>query len=309
MRNKRLRHIFGGVTREQCATTAIDSTKSQTHSAKRAVFGLFSPNGSAVWPRHHRKLRAHRHQSGGMTPSKAPTRRRRAVRGLRMAQNPHRSRLKCAASPTRPGHSTGWHEKTRPAPPLHRHFRKKTRPASAKTPNLGHFECAGRTFSRSRPPSDEAGRTFSHTRRDNAATLKPTTPLLTSNKGPLKPTLPLHPKTAPKPPISRPQRRWRFQLRLDLRPQRRWRFQTARPPSRQGLAVAPAGSGVARPGDRWAPNVTNVVKPEQFEPPCECSCYKRRQSASKNLDFQRKSRRIDDVCNNRSEIHTKNTSD
>ena len=29
--------------------------------------------------------------NGGMTPSKAPTRRRHAVRGLRMAQNPHRS--------------------------------------------------------------------------------------------------------------------------------------------------------------------------------------------------------------------------
>ena len=40
---------------------------------------------------------------GGMTPSKAPTRRRHAVRGVRMAQNPHRSRLKCAASPTGPG--------------------------------------------------------------------------------------------------------------------------------------------------------------------------------------------------------------
>ena len=38
-----------------------------------------------------------------MTPSKAPTRRRHAARGLRMAQNPHRSRLKCAGSPTRPG--------------------------------------------------------------------------------------------------------------------------------------------------------------------------------------------------------------
>ena len=37
--------------------------------------------------------------------------------------------------------------------------------------------------------------------------------------------------------------------------------------------------------------------------------YKRRQSASKNLDFQRKRPRIDDVCNNGAEIHTKNTLD
>ena len=81
-----------GVTREQDTTTAIDSTKSQTHSAKTAVFGIFSTNGSAVWPRHHRKLRSHCHKSGGMTPFKAPTRRRHAVRGLRMAQNPHHHR-------------------------------------------------------------------------------------------------------------------------------------------------------------------------------------------------------------------------
>ena len=92
-----------GVTREQRTTREIDSAKSQTHSATTVGFGFFTLNGSAVWPRHPRKLRAHRHQSGGMTPSKPPTRRRHAARGLHMAQNPHRSRLKCAASPTRPG--------------------------------------------------------------------------------------------------------------------------------------------------------------------------------------------------------------
>ena len=51
--------------------------------------------------------------------------------------------------------------------------------------------------------------------------------------------------------------------------------------------------------------VTNVVKPEQCEAPCEDFCDKRRQSNPKNHYFQRKSHRIDDVCNNRLEIHTK----
>ena len=118
----------------------------------------------------------------------------------------------CATSPTRPGRRADWREKTRPTQPLHWHFREKTRPASAKTPILGCFERAGRTFSR--------------TRRDNMATLKPTTPLLTPNKVPLKPTTPLHPKTAPKTPISHPQRRRRFQSRLGHRPQRQQGFQT-----------------------------------------------------------------------------------
>ena len=210
-----------GVTREQRTTTAIDAAKSQTHSATAVGFGFFSPNGSAVWPRHPRKLRAHRHQSGGMTPSKGPTRRRHAVRGVRMAQNPHRSRLKCAASPTRPGHGTGWREKTRPTPPLQQHFREKVRPASVETPILGCFERAGRTFSRSRPPPDQAGRTSSRTRHDKMATLKPTTPLRAPEQQPLKPPSPLHPKTAPKTPISHPQRRRRFQSRLGRHPQRR----------------------------------------------------------------------------------------
>ena len=159
--------------------------------------------------------------------------------------------------------------------------------------------------------------------RDNIATLKPTTPLLAPNTGPLKPASPLHPKTAPNTPISRPQRRQGFQLRFGRRPQRRWRFQpytgtseqrrqgfqTTGPPVQQGLAAAPAGSGAAQPRYPWALSVTNVVKPEEYEAPSEDSCYKRRQSAPKNHYFQRKSRRIDDVCNNGSKIHTKNTVD
>ena len=128
----------------------------------------------------------------------------------------------------------------------------------------------------------------------------------------VKPPSPLQPKNAPKTPISHPQRRRRFQSRLGRRPQRRQRFQshtstseqrrqrfqTSGPPGRKSLTTAPVGGGWASRRHPWTISVTNVVKPEQFEPPCECSCYKRRQSASKNLDFQRKSRRIDDVCNN-----------
>ena len=117
------------------------------------------------------------------------------------------------------------------------------------------------------------------------ATLKPTTPLLAPNTGPLKPASPLRPKTAPKTPISHPQRRWRFHTHTDTSEQRRRRFQTTAPPRLQHPHAAPmVGGGGASPRHPWAISVTNVVKLEQFEPPCECSCYKRRQSASKNLD-------------------------
>ena len=58
------------------------------------------------------------------------------------------------------------------------------------------------------------------------ASMKPPSPMLAPEQRPLKPPSPLQPKNAPKTPISRPQRRWRFQLGLSLREQRRCRFHT-----------------------------------------------------------------------------------
>ena len=54
--------------------------------------------------------------------------------------------------------------------------------------------------------------------------VKPPSPMLAPEQQPLKPPSPLQPKNTPKTPISHPQRRRRFQLRLSLREQRRWRF-------------------------------------------------------------------------------------
>ena len=187
--------------------------------------------------------------------------------------------------------------------------REKVRPARHKTPISGHFSFAGRTFSRSHPPSGHAGRTFSRTRRDNVATLKPTTPLRVPEQQPLKPTTPMQPKNAPKTPISHPQRRCRFQLPLDLRPQRRQGFQTSGPSGLQDPDAIPVGDGRAWPVDQWAADVTNVVKPTLFKSHRKDPCYKRRQSEQKNQCFRGKSPRIDDVCNAGTEIHTKNTLD
>ena len=54
-------------------------------------------------------------------------------------------------------------EKTRPVRPLQRRFREEVRPTRHKTPILGHFSCAGRTFSRLHDDHSAAGRTFSRT--------------------------------------------------------------------------------------------------------------------------------------------------
>ena len=154
-------------------------------------------------------------------------------------------------------------EKLRPARPLQRCYREKTRPARHKTPILSHFSCAGRTFSRSCPHRAEqgelfalasapgrAGRTFSHTGCCNVATLKPMTPLrpllptnvkppspmLAPKQQPLKPPSPLQPKTTPKTPVSHPQRRCRFQPHARTSEQRRHRFQLPPSPARKGDA-------------------------------------------------------------------------
>ena len=68
-------------------------------------------------------------------------------------------------------------DKVRPAQPFHRHFREKVRPARHKPPIVGHFSCAGRTSSRSHPPSDPTGRKMSHTGHRNTSVLKEKSPL------------------------------------------------------------------------------------------------------------------------------------
>ena len=141
------------------------------------------------------------------------------------------------------------------------------------------------------------------------ANVKPPSPLLAPQQQPLKPASPLRPKNAAKTPIPHPQRRWRFQPDAHTSEQRRRRFQESGPPGLQDPDAIPVAGGGAWPGDQWAADVTNVVKPTRFKSPREDLCYKRRQSEPKNQHFHRKSRWIDDVCNNGAEIHTKNTLD
>ena len=69
---------------------------------------------------------------------------------------PHRLQDRCRAA---------WREKVRPTPPLRRLSREKTRPARAKTPNLGCCERAGRTFSRFHHLTATQGELFRACRR------------------------------------------------------------------------------------------------------------------------------------------------
>ena len=161
------------------------------------------------------------------------------------------------------------------------------------------------------------------------AALKPTTPLLAPKQRPLKPPSPLHPKTAPKTPISHPQRRRRFQPRLGRRPQRRRRFQPHARTSeqrRQGFQTtahladrarlrypwAEAGPGRATSGRptlqttsnqrdsnrlAWTP-VTNIVNPSPKTAIFSEKALGLTTFVTTGQKSTRKTPPIDDVCNN-----------
>ena len=89
--------------------------------------------------------------------------------------------------------------------------------------------------------------------------LKPTTPMLAPEQQPLKPSTPLHPETAPKTLVSRPQRRWWFQSHACTHKQRRWRFQTSVLPVVQShrRATRP-GPGCGARGRPWGATDINM---------------------------------------------------
>ena len=120
-------------------------------------------------------------------------------------------------------------EKVRPARPLQRPTREKVRPARQKTPILGHYEHAGRTFSRTGSTEVVTVKPTTPLQPLMQTSMKPPSPMLAREQHPLKPATPMQAKNAPKTPNSHPQRRYRFQMRLSLCPQRRWRFQTTGP--------------------------------------------------------------------------------
>ena len=86
-----------------------------------------------------------------------------------------------------------------------------------------------------------------------------------------------------------PAKAMRFQPHARTSEQRRRRFQESGPSGLQDPDAIPVAGGGAWPGDQWAADVTNVVKPTRFKSPHEGPCYKRRQSKPKNHHYQRKS--------------------
>ena len=207
--------------------------------------------------------------NGGSGVIRGATRRRHADSQLLKVQNPHHCRCgrHCEAGQTG-GDCTAWPRRcatgdgrtatgNKGGAEARQNSPNKNRtgplpvqnsPCSPKMALFGTFFVCMANFVPLPPATSHAWRTFSCTRHNNMATLKPPTPLQSLIQASMKPSSPLHPKTAPKTPISHPQRRRRFQPHTGTSAQRRQRFQTTGLPVQQGLAAVPVGGGRARAG-------------------------------------------------------------
>ena len=110
--------------------------KTQTTLPLTALFRRFSPRWSAMWAPHHLEPRTRRRQAGGIAPCKGATRRRHAVRRLRMAQNPHRYqyRARCRGGRARLGRR--WVAETRQLHTPSGATAKQISPSTSRTAQL-----------------------------------------------------------------------------------------------------------------------------------------------------------------------------
>ena len=157
--------------------------KTQATSPLAARFQCFSPRWSAVWAPQHRKPRPRRRQSGGIALHGGPTRRRHAARRLRVVQNPHRSQPEVRRIACKSWAQGRLARKSSPntAPPAA--LPRKSSPSMHKTPNLGQFERAGRTFSRFHDLTATQGELFRACRRRPSSALPISTPGPTGVEG------------------------------------------------------------------------------------------------------------------------------
>ena len=88
------------------------------------------------------------------------TRGKASAQRLHVVQTPHHCRHGGRRIAYKTERNVGWRKKVRPAGGLQWLIRENTRPARAKTPNLGCFEHAGRSFSRFRAETAPQGELF-----------------------------------------------------------------------------------------------------------------------------------------------------
>ena len=196
----------------------------------------------------------------------------------------------------------------RPSTRLPAAYPQKTRPARHKTPISVHFSFAGRTCSPTGHSDVATLKPMTPLQPLTQASVKPPSPLLAHEQQPLKPTTPLQPKNASKTPISHPQRRCRFHLRLALREQRRRRFH-ARDFQCPRAMAGPGRATGGRPTLQTSSNqrdsnrltrtpVTNVVNPSPNTTIFSEKAVGLTTFATTGQKSTQKTPWFDDVCNN-----------
>ena len=148
-----------------------------------------------------------------------------------------------AAFPRKNSHST-------PPPAA---FPRKNSHSTPENANLGHFSCAGRTFSRTGHGHVPTLKPITPLQPLMQASMKPPAPLLAPKQRPLKPATPLQPKNARKTASFRPQRRRRFHARDFQCPRAAAGPGCGTRGRRRGLAGRPVG------GRRYKRRQTNTI--------------------------------------------------
>ena len=166
VRIKGLTHIFSGLRATNTPRQTPNPPKRRPIQQKQAIFSDCHPI-ALHFGGHIPSSRGLAPSIGGIALHGGPTRRRHAARRLRVVQNPPPTPMWGCRGTAKYGGGAGvvsgqglfrgrWRanrrDKIRPARPLPHSTRDKIRPATSKTSNLGCFERAGRTFSRTTPP-------------------------------------------------------------------------------------------------------------------------------------------------------------
>ena len=189
-----------------------------------------------------------------------------------------------AAPPTRPGRSAGSREKTHPTRGFQRPSAKEFAqhgPSSGTSAKKLAQQAKKLRFSPVLGVQGELFRARTHARPSRAKNFAHSThkhgddetddTTARPQQGTAETGITSAPKNCTKTPISRPQRRRRFQSHTDTSKQRRSRFHTTGPPHQQGLAAPPAsGLGCDTHGRRpphLQPNFARNLLRSFFETP------------------------------------------
>ena len=231
-------------------------SKTQTASPTTARFQRASPRWSAIWALHHLKHPTHRRETGGNCTTRGSD-----------TPATRRQKAPCSAKPP-------------PQPPEVRRVAHKTWAQYRLARKNAEFGVCW----------EHRANCFAHEARQHGD-IETNNTTAHPQQGSLETGITSAPEKCTKYTHFAPAKATTVSVEARPAPAKAIAVSDKRPTWSTGPRCGTRGRRrAAWPGDQWAADVTNVVKPTRFKSPREDLCYKRRQSEPKNQHFQRKSR-------------------